>query len=60
MNQLSDNKILLDCAVLGPDRDVIVGLTDWSYLHLVAVGVLEELHSPAFLLLSQDYSSRPF
>ena len=56
MNQLSDNKTLLDWGVLGTDnRDVT-----WTYLHLVAVGVLEELHSQAFLLLSQDCSSRPF
>ena len=56
MNQLSDNKTLLDWGVLGMDnRDVT-----WTYLHLVAVGVLEELHSQAFLLLSQDCSSRLF
>ena len=58
MNQLRDNKILLDWAVLDWDsnnRDVTS-----TYLHLVAVGVLEELHSRAFLLLSQDCSSRLF
>ena len=63
MNQLNDNKILLDRVVLETHNgDVTRHGTNWpvSYLLLVAVGVLEELHSQAFLLLSQDCSSRLF